>query len=214
MGHEGVAGAGESRQQFLKKASMVSAGAFLALAATTANPFRDGMAFAQSQAAALSDVDILNFALTLEHLEAAFYTEVVASGRFSGTVLGYLTTIKSHELAHVATLTAVIKQFGGTPVPAQMHYNFGMLNSAAAMLALAERLEGTGMAAYTGAAGLITNDKNRATLIAAAGSIEQVEARHYATIRMLLEETPAPAAIGPIYTVAEVQTIVKPILGM
>ena len=200
-----------SRQRFLQQAGAVTAGAFLAVAATTVNPIRDGVAFARTQAAGLTDLDILNFALTLEHLEATFYQQVVRSGHFDSPALGILAAIRNHEQQHVAALTAAINQLGGKPVAAMMRYNFGDMSSAAAILATAEKLEGTGVGAYTGAAGLITN---RAALVPVAGSIEQVEARHYASIRILLNENPAPAALGPILTVAEVQMAVKPILGM
>lgn len=203
-----------TRQHFLKTTGVGAAGAFLALAASSANPFADGIAFGRAQAAGLSDLDILNFALGLEHLEAAFYARVMASGKFSGSALKTLTAIHSHEVAHVAALTSVIKQFGGKPVTAMMNYNFGDFGSAGAILASAETLEITGVGAYTGAAGLITNDKNRPTVIAAAGSIEQVEARHYAAIRLLQDKNPAPMAIGPIDTVAQVQQAIKPIVGM
>lgn len=181
-----------------------------ALAITAVNPIGEGHAYASSLLQGLSDLDILNFALTLEHLEAEFYKMAVAGGQLSGQALSVLTAVRDHEIAHVDKLTAVIKQLGGTPVQKQASYNFGDMGSQAAILTTAETLEGTGVGAYTGAAALI---KDKSALLPAAASIEQVESRHYAAIRYLRNENPAPEAFGPKKTVAEVTAAVKPILG-
>ncbi len=58
------------RQQFLKEAGLAGTAAFLALIGLANSPFHPGAAHAQSELAALTDLDILNFALSLEHLEA------------------------------------------------------------------------------------------------------------------------------------------------
>lgn len=210
---EDVAREGGSRQQFLKKAGLAGGAAFLAMAATSTNPFADGIAFAHAQVAGLTDLDILNFALGLEHLEAAFYAKVITSGKFSGKNLKILSAIHDHEVAHVAALTGFVKAFGGTPVTPMATYHFGDFSSAAAILATAETLEITGVGAYTGAAGLVSA-ANRAKVIPAAGSIEQVEARHYAAILLLQDKNPSPMAFGPINTVAQVQAAIKPIVSM
>jgi glutamine cyclotransferase len=103
-------------------------------------------------------VDVLNYALTLEHLEAAFYRDGLATIGAEGiTALGFqqsvfeaLSAIGAHEVAHVETLTQVITQLGGTPV-AEATYDFGYAD-AAGFLATAQALEDTGVAAYQGAA--------------------------------------------------------------
>jgi hypothetical protein len=196
-----------SRRNFLK-----GVGATLtALTVTAVNPVAEGRAYAASALQGLTDLDILNFALTLEHLEATFYRMAVASGVLRGPrLIGYLTSIRDHEIAHVNTLTQVIQQLGGTPVRRQAHYNFGSMRNQDVILRTAETLEGVGVGAYTGAAALI---KNKATLLPAAASIEQVEARHYGAIRILRGRNPAPDAFGQVLTVAEVTKAVAPILG-
>src|SRR6478752_5046937 len=71
-------------------------------------------AFAQSG----GDVDILNFALTLEYLEAAFYKEGLAKAGLSGDAKKLAKEIGGHETQHVAALTQTIKKLGGKPVKA------------------------------------------------------------------------------------------------
>lgn len=208
---EETARAVRPRGQFLKEAGLVGTAAFLALMGTAANPLHLGAAHAQSELAGLTDLDILNFALSLEHLEAAFYKEVLATGLQSGHSQQFLSAIYNHEVAHVVTLTSVIKQLGGTPVAALATYHFGDMSSVKAFLATAETLEMTGVGAYTGAAPLI---KDKKTILPAAASIEQVESRHYAGIRILRGLLPAPSAFGPSLSVAQVQTAIKPIVGM
>jgi rubrerythrin len=197
---------GPSRRTFLKTAGATLA----ALAVTAVNPIGEGVAFASSELQGMSDLDILNFALTLEHLEAVFYIQAINSGNLRGQVLNVLTSVRDHEVAHVQTLTKVISSLGGKPVARQARYNFGSMASQAAILKTSETLEGVGVGAYTGAAPLL---KNKNTLLAAAASIEQVESRHYAAIRYLRGELPAPSAFGPVLTVAQVLKAAKPILG-
>ncbi len=132
-----------------------------------------------------NDLEIANYALTLEHLENAFYKQVTGSGRLSGKALTYLQVVGRHEQEHVDFLTTFIRQAGGTPVAAARGYDFaklGDLNSQAGILKIAEMLEQTGVLAYDGVAFEI-KDKQ---ILAAAGSIVAVEARHTAAIRTLL----------------------------
>ena len=202
LGHKPV-----SRRQLLK-----GVGATLAALAVSAalSPVEAGQAYASSLLKGMGDLDILNFALTLEHLEATFYKMVVAGGMLSGEARMVLMSVRDHEIAHVDALTKVIRQLGGTPVQRAAHYNFGDMSSQAAILKTSETLEGVGVGAYTGAAGLISDKK---MILPAAASIEQVEARHFAAIRYLRGENPSPAALGPVLTVAEVKQKVAPILG-
>jgi len=202
----GLTPAIHSRRNALKGAGAVLAG----LALTAANPLAAGRAFASESLQALTDVDILNFALTLEHLEATFYEQVVGGGQLSGDVLRYVTVIRDHEDAHVDELTRVINVLGGTPVQRLNAYNFGDLSNQAAILQVAQNLEEVGVGAYTGAARLFTD---KTTLLAAAAGIEQVEARHTAVIRYLRNQPVTSSSYGPIYTTDEVNDLVAPILG-
>lgn len=105
-----------SRRQFLKGAGGTAAG-LLAVMAMGGNSIAGGRAFAMSALAGTSDLDILNFALTLEHLEATFYKRVVG-GKYAsliGNALSVATAVKDHEVAHEDTLTKAIKAAGGNP---------------------------------------------------------------------------------------------------
>ena len=142
-----------------------------------------------------NDLEIANYALTLEHLENAFYKQVNGSGRLSGKAATYLRIVGQHEQEHVDFLTTFIRQAGGTPVAAARGYDFaklGDLNSQAGILKVAEMLEQTGVLAYDGVAFEI-KDKQ---ILAAAGSIVAVEARHTAAIRTLLTAQQSPTNAG------------------
>ncbi len=200
-----------AQTQVSRRTLFKGVGATLAMLAVTAvNPIGEGHAYASSLLQGLSDLDILNFALTLEHLEAEFYKMAVASGKLSGQALDVLTAVRDHEIAHVDKLTAVVKQLGGAPAQKAAKYNFGDMSSQDAILMTSETLEGVGVGAYTGAAALI---KDKQTILPAAASIEQVESRHFAAIRYLRGQNPSPEALGPKLTVAEVKQKVAPILG-
>ena len=51
-----------------------------------------------------NDLEVLNYALTLEHLEAEFYKMVVAGGKLQGNALKYLMVIRDHEVTHVTEI--------------------------------------------------------------------------------------------------------------
>ena len=160
-------------------------------------------AFAQGS---MGDIDILNFALTLEYLEAAFYDQAAAVKGLSGEVAGYVETFGGEEQEHVDALTATIKDLGGTPVKAP-GVDFGdAFSSPEKMIQLAITFEDTGVSAYNGAAPQIESKD----LLATAGSIVQIEARHAATIRFAAGEDPAPEAFDPSLTSDEVLKAVEP----
>jgi ferritin-like protein len=138
-------------------------------------------------ATATSDVDILNFALTLEYLEAAFYNVKGKELNLSGTAKAYAKAFGEQEHDHVEALTATIKKLGGTPVK-KPTFVFPVTNQAS-FLALASTLENTGVGAYNGAAPSLTNKE----VLTAAGSIVQIEARHAAAINLLISRSPTPS---------------------
>ncbi len=160
------------------------------------------------------DLMVLNYALTLEHLENAFYKQVLASGKLQGNAAAYLTIIGQHEQAHVDALTAAITGAGGMPVKQRKSYAFdklGDLSTQDGILAVAAKLEATGVAAYDGAAREIVNK----TVLGAAGSIVAVEARHTGIIRALIDPNanPVPKAFEDLLRPADVVGMVAPILG-
>ena len=166
---------GVNRQSFILRGA-VAAGSVYGLAAV--GPFvREAIAQDGS-----GDVEILNFALTLEYLEAAFYTQGLkqVSG-LSGDAKSLATEIRDNENEHVAALMKTIKDLGGTPVKAP-GVDFGdAFANEKAFLKLAQTFEDTGVSAYNGAAPMIESTD----VLAAAGSIVQIEARHAAAIRLL-----------------------------
>lgn len=128
------------------------------------------------------DIDVLNYALTLEYLESAFYQQGQAANLLSGTEKAYLDKIAADEAYHVTAITATIKQLGGTPVAAP-GVNFGAsFDTRSSYLTTSHTFENVGVGAYLGAAGFI---KDKAVLQAAAG-IFGVEARHAAVVGNLL----------------------------
>lgn len=149
-----------------------------------------------------TDVDVLNYALTLEHLEASFYELApeydLGSDGFGNDINEWIAVVGQHEADHVATLTQVITDLGGEPVE-RAEYDFGVTD-AVSFLQVAMVLENVGVAAYDGAGQFIQNPE----LLTAAGSIVAVEARHAAYLNLLNMEVPFPDAFEPTMTPDEV----------
>jgi hypothetical protein len=128
------------------------------------------------------DIGILNYAYALEQLEAAFYTQVIAS-QFSGitdTEKALLTDIRDHEIAHREFFKNAL---GANAIPA-LEVNFASINFASrdSVLGTAKAFEDLGVSAYNGAGKLITSPD----YLLLAGKIVSVEARHAAFIRDLI----------------------------
>jgi hypothetical protein len=132
------------------------------------------------------DLGILNYALTLEYLETAFYEDVVKSGLFKGSELATIRKFGAEEAQHVAALTAAIKQSGGKPA-AKPKTKFP-LKSADSVLKLAATVENLGAAAYLGQAANIKSKQ----VLASALAIHSVEGRHAAALNTLLSESITP----------------------
>jgi hypothetical protein len=190
---------GVTRQAFLVRGTL-AAGAVYGL--SSVGPF-----VRSALAEKGSDLEILNFALTLEYLEAAFYDQALKQVRgLPGSVRSLAEEIGANENVHVEALTGTIKQLGGKPVKAP-GVDFGnAFSSPAAFLKLAQTFEDTGVGAYNGAAPAIGSKE----VLGAAGSIVQVEARHAAAIRGLNGEQPAEGAFDEALEMQEVLTAVKP----
>ncbi len=129
-----------------------------------------------------NDVDVLNYALTLEYLEAAFYQQGNAAGLLDGVEKDYLASIQADEEYHVKALSDTISNLGGTPVAAPGVDFGGAFADRTTYLTTSATFENVGVGAYLGAAGYI---KDKAILQAAAG-IFGVEARHAAVVANLL----------------------------
>lgn len=153
------------------------------------------------------DVDILNFALTLEFLEAKFYEEAKSRAKASGELKALIDLIQKDEAQHVDALTGTIKKLGGKPV-AEPKFDFEY-SGTKGFLKLAQTFEDTGVSAYNGAAPAIESKE----VLGAAGSIVQVEARHAAAIRLQNGEEPAPDAFDPSLEEAEVLKAVEPFIA-
>jgi len=153
------------------------------------------------------DVEILNFALTLEYLESAFYEGALDEVDLSGETREFAQTILDDENEHVAALAKTIKSLGGKAVAAPMA-KFPYSDEAA-FLELAQTLEDTGVSAYDGAAPAIRSKE----LLATAGSIVQVEARHAARVRLARNEPPAPNAFDPALSQRQVLKAVQPFVA-
>lgn len=147
------------------------------------------------------DVGILNYALTLEYLEAAFYADVVRSGLFKGSDLATIRKFGKTEDEHVEALKGFVRNAGAKPAP-KPKTEFP-LNNAKAVLELAGTVENLGAAAYLGQAPYI---KSRSVL-AAALSIHSVEGRHAAALNTLLGTTITPD--GPFAKPADASTVLK-----
>lgn len=136
------------------------------------------------------DVAILNYALTLEYLEAAFYKEAVEQGKFSGEVGAFAKLVAAHEAAHVAYLKRAL----GAAAVKSPRFNFAdTTTNEDKFKATAFVLENTGVKAYAGQA---TNIK-QAAVVSAAVSILTIEARHAAAIAAILGHIPGRDGITP-----------------
>jgi rubrerythrin len=153
------------------------------------------------------DVDILNFALTLEYLESTFYAEAKSRAKPSGELKSLVDLIAKDEQQHVEALTGSIKKLGGKPV-AEPKFDFSY-SGTGGFLKLAQTFEDTGVSAYNGAAPMIKSKE----VLTAAGSIVQVEARHAAAIRLQNKEEPAPAGFDEPLDEKQVLKAVEPFIA-
>jgi rubrerythrin len=191
---------GVTRQSFIMRGAL-TAGAVYGLGAV--GPFVN-QAVAQEGG---GDVEILNFALTLEYLEAAYYTQALKQvGGLSGDAKSLATELRDNENEHVDALASTIEALGGTPVKAP-GVDFGnAFATEQSFLMLAQTFEDTGVSAYNGAAPAIESTE----VLSAAGSIVQVEARHAAAIRALNGAPIADAAFDEALEMQQVLDAVNP----
>ena len=214
------------RKRFLKMAgrgmgagaAATALGAFIAACGGSSSsssslsaPAATGTASTSSSASASAsggnDLPIVNYALTLEYLEAQFYDEVAKSGLFHGATLATLKRFGTEEHAHVAALKGVADKLG---TPAAKPMGKFPLHSASQVAKLAATVENLGASAYLGQAGNIKSKE----ILAAALAIHTVEARHASTLNSMLKMTPTPdGAFARPMTMAQVLKVVKPFIA-
>ena len=201
-----------SRKRFLKMVGGAgAAGAFsLFLAACGSDDDDKGAATNGTSTSSMTggdDLAIVNYALTLEYLEAEFYAKVAASGLFNGKNLALIKSFGQNEQEHVAALIAAAKKLGGTPAP-KPQTKFP-LESAQSVLELAATVENLGAAAYLGQAARIQNKE----ILAAALSIHSVEGRHAAALNTLMGKSITPdGAFAKPASMQQVMAKVKPFI--
>jgi rubrerythrin len=207
---------GDTRLSFLKKAgiaggAVMGSGALLG-ALTPAGAMAAGKGKGRPPASfGKGDVGILNFALTLEYLEAAFYNEATANNKKTSFLKNkqaqvFLKTVTADENAHVAYLKKAL----GSKAIAAPKVDFGATTSSeASFIKTAVALENTGVHAYSGQALNIATPST----VAAALSILTIEARHASVAGLLLKATPGNITPdGPFdtpFTAAEVLKAVE-----
>jgi rubrerythrin len=182
-----------SRGAFLA-GSIASSAALLGLAAENADAKRQG--------SAKRDVAILNYALTLEYLQAAFYTEAERLKALQGRTAQAARRVGSVERAHVAAFQKVL----GRKAVKRPSFDFqGVTEQPKAFLKTAVAFEDLAVAAYGGQAARL----HAKSAIAAAVSIHSVEARHAAWMRYLFGVNPARTAFDKPRSAPEIKRIVS-----
>jgi hypothetical protein len=194
-----------SRSRFLKQVGGAgAAGAFAIFLAACGGD--DEKTTAVSTTAAMKDTDnasdlaIVNYALTLEYLEAAFYKDVVKSGVLKGAEQDIAKMFGEQEDQHVTALKGAADKLGGAVAAPMAKFP---IENRAQVLKLADMVENLGAAAYLGQAGRIKSPE----VLAAALSIHSVEARHASALNVLLGKKPSPD--GAFAVPADMATVLK-----
>lgn len=220
----------ETRATFLRKAGLggaavVGGGVLLGASAGTARAGHDNPT-------AITDVDILNFALTLEYLEASFYVQALGSGSqtlppgvpasagkfkrgaitgakqfagFGGRIRNTSYGYLSAIRDHEVTHVAFLQgALGGAAAPACIFDFSKGLTNVGTFLATARTLENTGVMAYDGAIRYVDAGDN----LQAGAQIATVEARHAAYLNLITRHSPFPSAFDAGKKPSEIVTAV------
>jgi rubrerythrin len=208
-----------SRKRFL--AMMGGAGAANALAIFVAacggGDDDDGSSAMGSQArggddrAGRGDLEIVQYALTLEHLETDFYNAVILAGVITDKALAETAKmIRDNEQEHVDALTRTVRDLGGTPERPRTNFDSVLEGGPDKVLETAAEVENLGAAAYLGQAGRIQSKE----ILAAALAIHTVEGRHAAALNSVVGKTIVPdGAFAKPASMEEVLPKVKPFLA-
>jgi hypothetical protein len=175
--------------------------------AIAAVPFGLGSMFnkAYGQTVPAGVINVLQYALTLEHFEARFYADGYNMAPIpAGAEKTAIQIIRDSEAKHVSFLQTVITAAGATPVAAKASYDFTaggtfptVMTNYATFLAVAQVLEDTGVRAYKGRAGELKGQK---VYLTAALGIHAVEARHAAKIRYMRRMNGQAPTLKPYIT--------------
>ena len=210
-----------SRAQFLKMVGGVgAAGALSVLIAACGGDDEESTSGSGSSSSGSSssgggaskqDIEIVNYALTLEYLEADFYQQVLDSGEVKDKKVGEVAMeFAENEQEHVAALMATVEKLGGKPA-AKPTTNFDSVleGGEKVILETAATVENLGAAAYLGQAGRIKSKE----ILAAALSIHTIEARHAAVLNSVVGKSIVPdGAFAKPAAMAEVLMAVKPFI--
>ena len=188
-----------SRKRFLKMVGGGGAAGALALLATACGDDKkdkaaSGSGSMQEKAASggsmKGDIEIVNYALTLEYLEADFYRQVIDSGVVTDKKVAALAQeLGQAEQEHVDALKATVSKLGGKAAAKPKTKFQEVIDGGPKMiLQTAATVENLGAAAYLGQANRI-QDKE---VLAAALSIHSVEARHAAALNRALGKPATP----------------------
>ncbi len=164
-----------------------------------------------SASATKGDLEIVLYALTLEHLETDFYNAVIDSGVIKDRALAETAKmIRDNEQEHVTALTGTAKQLGGTPKRPKTNFDSVLEGGEKMVLETAATVENLGAAAYLGQAGRIKSKE----ILAAALAIHSVEGRHAAALNSVVGKTIVPdGAFAKPASMDEVLPKVKPFLA-
>jgi Ferritin-like domain len=149
-----------------------------------------------------NDVFILNYALVLEYLQAAFYTEAERMGALRGRTARAAEVVGSVERAHVEAFKNVL----GRKAVKRPTFDFqGTTEDGRAFLKTAVAFEDLAVAAYKGQAPRL----KAKPALASALAIHSVEARHAAWMRYLFDVNPAQSAFDQPQSRPEVTRVVQ-----
>ena len=193
----------QSRRDFLRGAAVVGVGSTLAIR-------YKGDPSALAQDASNSDLEILNYALTLEYLEAEFYQRALENNVVEGRVRDLIEPIRDHEQAHVDALTSTINDLGGKPAEKpKFKFPGPAINKRGAFLKTASTFEELGVTAYHGQVKNIESPD----ILKAAAAIAGVESRHAAVIAAIMDAEPFPAPFESSRTMEEVLELAMPFIA-
>ena len=201
-----------SRKRFLKMMGGAgAASAFAIFLAACGSDDKSSSSSSSKPKGSKVDLEIVMYALTLEHLETDFYNAVIDAGVIKDKALAETAKmIRDNEQEHVTALTGTVKQLGGTPKRPKTNFDSVLKGGEKMVLETAATVENLGASAYLGQAGRIKSKE----ILAAALAIHTVEGRHAAALNTVVGKTIVPdGAFAKPASMAEVLPKIKPFLA-